>query len=208
MQYKNIVLYGAGKCYQNLKGMLSALCEINYICDRKFTHEESVDGVETIHRSQVKDLEKCLVIICLYNQEEALKVKRSFESEGIECKLYNEILNLGQIQPMEYDELKEMMIDGKYIDEFNNRIEFAGEIPENIRVNFIGVDNYVYIGENVKAHRKLIVRCGTRARVIIGDNCTFHDVDLDASWESIEIGDDCMFSFGVFLRNTDVHHIF
>lgn len=207
-EYKNVVIYGAGQCYRNVRDRIRTLFNVHYICDRKFAEaDNNWDGLSIISKEQIPELEDCLVIICLYNQEERSEVKHEIE-KMVECKGYDEVLPKPWGRIMNYEEIQHHTVNGCYSDDYDNKIYFAGEIPEKLLVRFIGVCNSVYIGEKVSSAMQLIIECGTKSNVYIGDGSTFHDTHIDASFGDIKIGNDCMFSLSVYVRNTDSHHIF
>lgn len=210
---ERIILYGMGQCYHDMKDMIQCLYDIDFVCDKKFeeTTEQRYAGIPIIYRNDIKKLGKCLVIICLYDKKQQELVKAELHDDLVVCKTYDEIipsLDKWWIKVLDYEQLKEKVIDGKYEDAFRNRIVFEDEIPQQLRVRFVGVDNFVYIGKHVESMNGLEIECGTRAEVYIGSFSTFVKTILVASWGSIRIGEDCMFSFETYVRNTDSHHIF
>ncbi|MGP9675261.1 MULTISPECIES: acyltransferase [unclassified Halomonas] len=78
----------------------------------------------------------------------------------------------------------------------------------NIRFDMLGNNNSIIIEENVyikKAHFRLR---GNNQTIKIGKNSRVNGVYfLCESGCSIEIGERCLFSYGISLRTTDAHHI-
>lgn len=112
----------------------------------------------------------------------------------------------------------------------NNKIESFGKIKLT-KIKLSGINNVIYVGKNT-----LIKNCnfyikGTGNTVYIGDNCDINNTQIimegkngkikignkttvakllisSLEDEIIDIGEDCMISYDVEIRNTDSHMIF
>ncbi|MBR2045513.1 MAG: acyltransferase [Agathobacter sp.] len=210
MEKKSIIVYGCGKCWNDSKCRLKCLYEIKYVCDRKFEEQGILEfeGIPVISKDEIQQIDTPLVIICLYNLDEKNKIKQELESSSCQCKYYDEVLPEVWGDVLDYDDLRTMVKNGIYEDPFGNKLIFRGDIPKKIRVLFCGVCSTIVVGKNVYSAKKLYVECGTKGEVVIGDNSTFYETYIMSSWEKITIGCDCMFSFGIYVRNTDAHHIY
>lgn len=121
------------------------------------------------------------------------------------------------------------LIKTKY-NKSKNRIVLLGKLKKN-KIKISGDDNYLYIGKNSIVRNTSISIRGNNNKLYIGDNCTiensciiFDNEDskifigkevsvakaLIVSLEpfKISIGDNCMLSYEVEIRNTDSHMIY
>lgn len=121
------------------------------------------------------------------------------------------------------------LIKTKY-NKIKNRIVLLGKLKKN-KIKISGDDNYLYIGKNSIVRNTSISIRGNNNKLYIGDNCTiensciiFDNEDskifigkevsvakaLIVSLEpfKISIGDNCMLSYEVEIRNTDSHMIY
>lgn len=110
----------------------------------------------------------------------------------------------------------DLIIKGK-----NNKVyigKLGGFGAKKLKVHIYGNDNTVTIGDNVRG-RDLFIRVGEpyelpspthHACLSIGDNCNFVGtwIHLLHSHSNIEIGKNCLFSFGIQIRHTDGHPIY
>lgn len=119
----------------------------------------------------------------------------------------------------------------------NNSILFKNEITGSIKVHFNKTTgSRVFIGENFKGSLAININKND-STIYIGDNCTFNNVKIKSEENNdcifignsvsssgqvnfrsglrsgndtsgIVIGDDCMFSSSITVRNTDAHPVF
>lgn len=67
---------------------------------------------------------------------------------------------------------------------------------------------FIKIGEVVSVKAALRICCGNHAFVSIGKRTSIVEVHIFAAEGSIRVGDDCLFSYQIVLRNNDSHHLF
>lgn len=74
----------------------------------------------------------------------------------------------------------------------------------NIVIN--GDNNVLELDDEVKIQKGIIKVFGG-AKFHIGHNSTFQELDANVTKEDVIIGDDCLFSYGIVIRNYDGHKI-
>ena len=79
---------------------------------------------------------------------------------------------------------------------------------DNIKVRFDGESALIILGQDIKIVNELFIECGNNTTVKIGNNTSFDNTIIYSSYADIIIGEDCMFSYNVMLRNHDSHFIF
>ena len=103
----------------------------------------------------------------------------------------------------------------------NNSIEFSGDgnslktgkncCVENISVAFFGNDNQMVIGSDTNVCKSTFVFEGTGNTLTVGDGVLVWDtlsISLLGHGGNVIIGDGCLFSNHVHIRNNDGHKIF
>ena len=209
MNKRTIVGYGLGQYYESLRvrGLFKGKIEFDYYCDRKWEDSqiEMYDGIPIISMEEIKKLENPLVVILIKNNWSADAVICEFEKHGIECKRIHEII------PLEYTitgiELKEKYGNGYYHDEMNNTIHFDMTVPDKLYVIFGGMNNQISIGRNVVT-ASLVIRFGNEGVCRIGDNSDLVGTEIYVSYGNVEVGENCLLSNQIIIRNHDGHHIF
>lgn len=91
----------------------------------------------------------------------------------------------------------------------SNTIDFGyRSILNGLTIHFKGSRNKLIIGKHCRIVGRLVFD-GDDLEIKIDSNTSFEDVNLLASESSsIEIGADCMFSYGIEIRSSDSHGIF
>lgn len=111
----------------------------------------------------------------------------------------------------------------------NNTIKRESKFRGNFFIRIFGNDNYISIGKNCILSNSSISVTGNNCRIIIEDNVRFvgpckvimgnnstliirnnagiRGVEFNLNGAKIEIGELCMFSYGIVLRNHDSHRI-
>jgi acetyltransferase-like isoleucine patch superfamily enzyme len=99
----------------------------------------------------------------------------------------------------------------RYIDQAHDNVLLLGE---NCRINgehsFAGRNNITSIGRNINAHHLAIHVDGDELIVGIGSDVTIINSSIFCAGQKskVIIGDDCLFSHGISIRNNDDHGIF
>lgn len=197
------ILYGCGKFYSVNKAHILKAFEIDYICDQKLDNSETnvYDGIPIIKTADVYQMENIRVIICAYSMNLINEIKECFiEKEKIEFIFYKKIIT--------GEELLKDFSDGVYEDILGNTVKFDETLPKSIQIYLLGYDNKLVLGTNFRVKNELKIIMGCKGIISIGDKTTFDEVRIDCTWGSVEIGNDCMLSWEVHIRNDDGHHIF
>lgn len=208
IEYK--IAWGAGNYYSNLRGFLNSL-GVKYIYDSKWTEAVITvfDNKKVIYPSEIERLEKCIIIVCIYDMEVAIQLKAQFEDRYKNAHIYllRELSPIGR--NISKKEILLNSIKGKYIDHGGNTILFETESSlDKVEIRFNGENALITLGENVRIVNSLYIECGNETKVTIGNNTSFDKTIIFSAYANIEIGNDCMFSYDVYLRNHDSHFIF
>lgn len=197
------ILYGCGNFYRATKKTILQRFSIDYICDQKLDEYESdvYDGISIIKTQDAYKKKFIQVIICVYDTTVINDIMNRFiEKDTITFKYFNGMIT-GR-------GLLEKFPEGQYEDILGNRVLYDETISPLFEIHMIGTNNEIVLGRNIKISNKLQIYMGCEGRVSIGDETTFVSGELNCSWGKIQIGCDCMFSWNVFVRNDDGHHIF
>lgn len=196
------IAYGCGNCWKAYGRILKEKQKLDYICDRKLDQqeEELYDGIRVMKTEEAYRQKNVRVIICLYDKTLIDEIISSFH--------YKETIEFVYKRNITGEELLVDYADGYYEDILGNKIIFDKTIPKKLDIHFIGHNNCVHIGKNMRVTNWMKVCMGCDAEVTIGDGTTAVSCEIDASWGNIHIGKDCMFSWNTFVRNDDGHHIF
>ena len=88
----------------------------------------------------------------------------------------------------------------------NNLLYFAGT-SQNVQINFRGDNSLVFIGNKARVNGKIEI--ATNGVCYIGDDSTFNGVAFRIfEGKNIIVGNDCMFSWSIWLSTCDHHLIF
>lgn len=91
----------------------------------------------------------------------------------------------------------------------NNRIEIDRNCSlENTSISIIGDNNYIYIGSNVRFMGPCTVLMENNSILKIGNKTRIRGVSFVIKGGCVEIGEDCMTSYGILIRNHDSHKIY
>ena len=120
-------------------------------------------------------------------------------------------------------------IKTKY-NQIKNKLEIFGKLRKN-RIKISGNNNILYVGKNTLLRDSNIFIKGNNNILYIGDNCVVNNTSIILDNEgaeirignktsiakaqivslepyNIEIGEDCMLSYDIEIRNTDSHKIY
>ena len=205
LNYRYIVGYGIGQYYDHVKSQIPEELKIDYFCDSRYREiGEEYDNIPVISPEQLNELQDVFVIVFSGNP-------RNYQSIGAVLK------NMGK----EYVHIRELIqtettLNGKelkesgsniYTDDRGNIIRFYEDIEDCVQISFCGCDNEVVIGKGVSIG-SLHIRCGKNSYCSIGDKTEIEGAVLLITDGQIKIGNHCLFSYQVILRNHDSHHIF
>lgn len=197
-----VIVYGIGKTYRLF---MRNICPggVDYFCDRRFEMEKRKSQDLTV--SELAEFsEPAIVYLCISDLEELNKVK---EFLGKNHNLDIHIPTIEAFGRLSGSDLQAKG-SGEYTDLFHNKLIFDETIPEKLTINFCGQGSTVKVGKGLIIASKLNIVVGTDAVVDIGDGSSFYDTHIEAAFGDIRIGCNCVFSFGIWIRNHDGHHIY
>ncbi len=209
MEKRTIVGYGLGQYFEGIRerGLLDGKIEFDYYCDRRWEEEPITEykGIPVISKEKIAGLYNPLVVVLLKNQWTTDAVIKEFSGKGIECVSIREII------PLEYSisgaTLKEKFPDGCYKDDMGNEVCFDETIPDKVYIIFGGMNNKLVLGRDIST-ASLVIRFGNEGACILGRDSELIGAELYISYGEIKIGEKCLFSNQIMLRNHDGHHIF
>ena len=139
------IAYGIGNYYQAVKQEVSSIIEFNYICDKKFDNvsDTEYDGIQIIHRSQLKDKINATVVI--FSCDEPLKqnLAKEFSENGMKYVFAMDLLGCTTVTGLE---IKKNGVKG-YWHYGTNEVFYHDTLPDNLQISFQGAHSSVYIGE-------------------------------------------------------------
>lgn len=204
-KYDCLVGYGIGHYYEKVKDKVKETMQLDYLSDIKWeSFHGEYDGIKVIAPDELSNLSNPLVIIFSGADNNYHAISDSLQKKNLPYIHIKDIV--GGIEST----VTGKMLEGyknRYQDAVGNVIEFDGDVPLEMVINFRGSNSYVKIGKNVRA-RKLSIHCGNRAYCMIGDEAEMGSVLLLVSEGSVTIGEKCLFSDEIIIRNHDSHHIF
>lgn len=209
-KYKTVIGYGVGQYYEKRKAELKEVIKLDYLCDRKWEGKDApdtYDGIKVMKREQLSGLSEALIIVfssALWRFEE---IKKDIGIYGIPLKSVDEIIGGGDTKQISGKLLKERFPDGKYVDERGNEIYFDRTIPDVVNIEFHGRNNMLRMGSGIVIH-DLWISFGNGGTCSIGNNTKIGGGRFMVSGAGCLIGDECLLSSDIILRNHDSHHIF
>lgn len=201
------VLWGTGAYYKTCKEYIREVIKPDFIYDIKWEGKDIsiFDGYKIISIDDIRNFKSCTIFLCILNYGEMDNISKREDLKNAYFKRLVDILPIERYLDKEEITVK----DGLYNDWFGNQIIYSNkDLLNNIRIKFYGENATVKIGKNVRVFKNLTIECGENAQILIGDDTSFDDVILYSAFASVIIGNDCMFSYGIFIRNHDSHFIF
>jgi len=205
-KYKNIVGYGVGQYYENIKGSLPSRIRLTALYDRKWDDAEitEYDGLPVL-RPQQWEAEGTLIILCLKSWwifEEVSKwlTEREYDYISVDTLLDVKKTWSGK-------ELKQQFPDGRYEDVRGNRIEFDSTLSDTLTITFQGNHNHLIVESGVVTGT-VQMQFGNDGFCRIGRNTEIIGASLAIAYAGITVGENCLFSTGISVRTHDGHHIF
>lgn len=206
-EYDCAVGYGIGQYYESIKDTVKSKIKLDYLYDKKWKNNEGMeyDGIPVLSQEDLFALKNPLIIVMSEMEWIVKSIKSDLESTGYKIITVNAIIN--KQQKISGKILKEKYPNGKYEDEWGNKIFFDHTLSEDLYVYFKGENNELKIGKNVDIG-SLHMFFGTNGYCSIGENTKIMYATALVSEGKIQIGQDCLMASEVFLRNHDSHHIF
>ncbi len=207
-----VILWGTGYYYHTVRDYIKHSIAADYIHDKKWDNSNitEFDGYPVISFEEMKKIGNCAVIVCLMDRsiEEEIYNELSINMEDAQIYQLRDIVPIGR--NLKKEEIINMSDrEGVYKDFYGNCIEYGTPASLNkVNIWFNGSNARIKLGKDIWIANELNIECGNDAVVRIGDATTFDKTTLYSSYGDIQIGDDCMFSYGVYVRNHDSHFIF
>ncbi len=206
-----VILWGIGNCYSAYKEYIRQCISVDYIHDKKW--EDSVvtqyDGYTVISLKEMSKVGRCAIITCLWDEDTEKEINNEI-FENIPDALIYRLRDLNTInRVLNKEEIISRSKGGIYRDFYENCIEYQPSVLlDKVSIQFHGSNAKIKIGRDVRIYKKLYIVCGNNATITIGAKTTFDSATLCAAYGDIQIGEECMFSYEVFIRNHDSHFIF
>lgn len=204
-----IVLYGVGLHYRRRIKEIKEKYSIDYVSDKKLCDEERFDGYPVLPLDGLNSLKKDdLIIVCVAKStlyeliQSDLAIRTNATIKWVEL-LLDSMEAIIKTNELVLGVKKE---EHKYSG--NNKVEFKGTIPMNTTISFKGINNKVVFYEDIQVEDALEIICGSEAHIEIGANNKVGSVCISATYGKVNIGNDCLFSGGIVIRNNNGHHIF
>lgn len=206
LQGVTLVGYGIGQYYESVKNNIPKELKLSYLCDARYAdYGQEYDGIRVISPTELSKLKEVTVLIFAGNVRAYASMSSMLDDMGLSY------LHAQDVIPSSYaitgKELKEGGYDGHYTDVLGNEIYYPADMENSIRIHFGGGGNVLHFGARMSVE-SLDIRCGKNGYVSIGDGTEIEQAKLFVTDGKIEIGSDCLFSYEVFVRNHDYHHIF
>lgn len=204
-EYQYIVGYGIGQYYDYIKAQIPDSIHLDYLCDTRWEKiGRQYDGIEVISPEMLRNFQNTLVIVFSGNQRNFRAISNTLEKMKIPYIHADKVLHIED--SISGKQLKESG-STVYSDSRGNRIIFSSDIDDTITISFQGNNNLIEIGQGVSTGR-LNIYCGKEATCVIGKGTVIEEAKIYLTDGSVLIGEDCLFSQQVILRNHDSHHIF
>jgi len=204
-KYKCVVGYGIGQYYDYVKKLMPVDIRLDYLCDSRWEQiGNQYDGLPVIAPNDLTKLKDVFVIVFAGLPRNYTSISVFLDQLGLSYVHANTFV--GSEITLTGKALK-TMANGIWEDGRGNRLFFDSEIEDSIKITFLGRNNLVTIGERVRAG-SLHISCGNNTIYNIGAGSEFGQCYMHGTYGSILIGDNCLFSNGITIRNDDGHHIF
>lgn len=205
LQYQYTVGYGIGQYYDYIKNHLPKEVHLNYLCDAKWAQiGTEYDGIKVIPPETLKDMKGVFVVVFSGNPRNWQSITAMLQDMGHPYIHADKLLSVQNT--ITGKELKHRD-GGLYNDAWGNQIEFFPDIEDSVTISFLGGHNLIQLGKGVSVG-KLDIQCGRNSLCSIGDGTEIEEAKMIITDGKIEIGQDCLLSTSVILRNHDKHHIF
>lgn len=206
-----VILWGIGYYYSTVRDYIKHSLTVHYIHDKKWENDalSEFDGYAVISLDEMRKLSRCVIIFCLIDREIEEEICKEASRNVPDALTYHMREIIPTNRNLNKEEILDESIEGVYRDFYGNCIEYLTPFSlDNMNIKFFGSNAKIIIGGEVRVANELNIECGNNAAVIIGDKSSFDKTTLCSAYGSIEIGEDCMFSYEVFIRNHDSHFIF
>lgn len=204
-EYQYVVGYGIGQYYDYVKSQITPDIHLNYLCDARWEQiGKRYDGIEVISPDELRNLQNVFVIVFSGNQRNFQSISSMLKGMGLPYMHADKVIDAGY--SISGKQLKELG-GTVYSDNRGNKIVFSSDIEDTVTISFEGNNNSIRIEKGVSVG-KLNICCGKEAVCSIGEGTEIEEAQFLVTDGSILVGNDCLFSHQVTLRNHDSHHIF
>lgn len=200
------IAYGIGQMFharnENIK--------FDFVCDKKLGSEtQEYEGIRVLSVDGLRKIDRrAEVIIFIKNIDDYLDVKKYLSSNAyLDVKHYLELFPQNiVISKLNY---RDYCGDDRCLAlENDNIVVIEGNFPDKLKICFWGRCNRVYIGKHIHINDLMVVNMGSNACTELGNNLRATSATITSSFGNVIIGDDCLLSSNVCIRNTNGHHIF
>lgn len=204
-KYQYVVGYGIGQYYDYVKTQIPDDIHLDYLCDARWEQiGEKYDGIEVISPDTLSNFRNTFVVVFSGNQRNFQSISSMLENMGFPYMHADKVIDA--MYSITGKQLKE---SGSTVhsDSRGNRIIFSSDIEDTVTISFQGNNNLIKIEQGVSIG-KLNICCGREATCVVGKGTEIEDAQIFITDGSVVIGEDCLFSHQITLRNHDTHHIF
>ena len=204
-RYKYIVGYGVGQYYDYIRAQLPKSFQMDYLCDARFKEiGDWYNGIKVISPEKLKEMKDTAVVVFSGNARNYNSISKMLTNMKLTYCHVNELFALN-IKVTGHDLRK--IESGLYEDINGNKVFFSRDIEESITIHFMGKNNEVHIGKQVRTEA-LKILCGNHAKCFIGSGTEIEECQIHVTDGIVRIGQECLISYKVNIRNHDIHHIF
>lgn len=203
--YKYVVGYGIGQYYDYIKKYIPDTFRLDYLCDARWKQIGKVyNGIPVISPEELRQKSNVFIVVFSGNPRNYQSICRMLDDMKMPYMHADKVLRLKKnINGKQLKKLETCF----YEDDRKNRIIFQCDIEESISISFMGENNEVRIGAAVSVG-KLTIQCGNNAYCNIGNGTEIEGCDIYVTDGQVIVGEECLLSTDVIIRNDDAHHIF
>lgn len=206
-KYSCIVGYGIGQYYDKVKNDIKSKVKLDYLYDKRWENSKGIvyNGLPVLSKKELLSLDNPLIIIMSEMNWIVKSIMCDLAGTGFTVIEVNKVIE--KHCRIEGRFLKEQYPDGIYEDSLGNKIYFDNSLSDEITIYFSGNGNELKVRKNVTVGR-LNICFGNNGYCCIGENTEIIGANIHISEGKVIIGQDCLFSTEVCIRNHDAHHIF
>lgn len=203
---KEVIGYGIGQYFETFMDVVLKKVNITYLCDANWEkYMPEYRGIPVISPDEARKHKDALFCIFSGNERSGNSIKSMLDEWGVEYVHAGEYISLGKSITGAY--LKQSGFNGHYEDEYGNVIDYAVDIPDSLSIIFKNTNNHVVIAPRVTS-RYFVITCGKDSVCTIGESTEVVGMEIYVSYGEVCIGQDCLMSSNVEIRNADGHHLF
>lgn len=196
------ILIGGYDYYKTIESKIRT--DIEYYVDGTISKKMDIKREQIINLEDIKKISKPLIVIGYRHEKDVKGVIQFCRDNNYKYVFASTLIDL---------KIRSWMLrysGGTYIDIYDNTIEINPLFEGEITIEIASAEKYhINIG-NIKVRKELKIRvAGDSGRISIGDMTTIYEMQIHCnSYGNITIGEDCLFSHGVKIHQSDQHLIF